>query len=124
MGKFRGLISNHSETRDDSKEEILKSHYYKTSQKKAMEAVKQVIGQMDGFEITSSSDDRGEMSVKGKKSFIVITVIGVRPYETSIDFSVTTESILPMDFGYSSKLITKFYEKLDSTLPYIRTGSK
>ena len=42
--------------------------------------------------------------------FIVATVIMVRPYQTAIDFSVTTESIIPFDFGYSTKVIHHLYE--------------
>lgn len=75
------------------------------------------------YEINSISKEHGEISVnvkKGKKAFIVATVIMVRPYQTAIDFSVTTESVMPIDFGYSFKLIQKLYEQTDKELPIIR----
>jgi len=122
MGKLKGLISNHNETSDNHKDEQLRSHYYKTSQAKAIEAVKEVIAQMDGYQIGNIQEDRGEISVKGKKAFMVITIITVRPFEISIDFSVTSESVLPMDFGYSRKVILSMYEKLDKVLPYVGTA--
>ncbi|MFT4415130.1 cytosolic protein [Fredinandcohnia humi] len=125
MQKIQVLFSNHSETRDKHTDEFLRSHYYKTTNKKAIEAVKNVIEGLDGFHITSISEERGEMSVsvkKGKKAFLVITIISVRPFETAIDFAVTTESALvPIDFGFSRKLIIQLYEKLDKVLPFVGT---
>ncbi len=124
MGKLSGFFTNHNETRDDHKNEALRSHYYKTSQKKALEAVKDMINQMPGYEISAVSEERGEMSVKGKKVFMVVTAINVRPFETSVDFSVTTETmLLPIDFGHSQKVIKMMYEKLDKILPYVGTAS-
>ncbi|MDF0727491.1 cytosolic protein [Cytobacillus sp. S13-E01] len=117
-------ISNHSETSDNHQDELLRSHYYKTTSKKAMEAVRGLINQLDGYSLTSFSEEHGEMSVsvsKGRKAFMVITIISVRPFETAIDFSVTTETtLLPMDFGYSKKLALLMYEKVDAVLPLLK----
>ncbi|WP_077619035.1 cytosolic protein [Bacillus sinesaloumensis] len=117
------FFSNHSETRDKHSDELLRSHYYKTSNKKAIEAVKKVINNLDGYHINSVSEERGELSIslkKGRKAFIVATIISVRPFETAIDFAVTTETmLLPIDFGYSRKVITKLYQHLDKELPLI-----
>lgn len=122
------LTSNHSETSDRHWDEQLKSHYYKANNKKAIEAVKEMVKSFEGFEITSISEERGEMSIstkKGKKAFIVVTIISIRPFETSIDFSVSTDTkVLPTDFGYSKKLILKMYNKLDKTLTFIGTGER
>lgn len=43
----------------------------------------------------------------------------VRPFHTAIDFSVTTESIMPFDLGYSTKVIAQLYEKVNTELPLI-----
>jgi len=119
MGKFSGFFTNHNETRDNHKVEELRSHYYKTSPKKALEAVKDMFETMDGYKVTSTSEDRGELGIKGKRAFIVATVIGVRPFETAVDFSVTTDTLLlPIDFGHSKKVINKLYQNLDTKLPY------
>ena len=120
------FFSNHSETKDKHSDELLKSHYYKTTNKKAIEAVKKVINNLDGYHINSVSEERGEMSIsikKGRKAFVVATIISVRPFETAIDFAVTTETVLlPIDFGYSRKVIMNLYRNLDKELPLIGKG--
>ncbi|WP_326480889.1 hypothetical protein [Virgibacillus halodenitrificans] len=68
------------------------------------------------------SKEHGEISLqvkKGRNAFIVATVIMVRPYYTAIDFSVTTESLLPIDFGYSSKIIYSLYNDINKELTLI-----
>ncbi|RLL47895.1 cytosolic protein [Oceanobacillus piezotolerans] len=115
-------FSNHAETRENHKLDTLKTNYYKTNQEKAINALEQIFNQPDKFEITSISRERGEMSIiskHGKKVFIVATAIMVRPYRTAVDFSVTTESIIPFDFGYSSNLIKQLYNELQNVLPLI-----
>jgi hypothetical protein len=53
----------------------------------------------------------------------VITVISVRPFETAIDFSVTTDTkVLPFDFGFSRRVIIDLYSQIDKRLPYIGSG--
>ena len=117
------FFSNHSETRDKHSDEQLRSHYYKTTNKKAIDAVKKVINHLDGYHINSVSEERGEISIsikKGRKAFVVATVVSVRPFETAIDFAVTTETLLlPIDFGYSKKVIINLYQRLDKELPLI-----
>ncbi|MEK5441568.1 cytosolic protein [Fredinandcohnia sp. FSL W7-1320] len=117
------FFSNHSETRDKHSDEQLRSHYYKTTNKKAIDAVKKVINHLDGYHINSVSEERGEISIsikKGRKAFVVATVVSVRPFETAIDFAVTTETLLlPIDFGYSKKVIMNLYQRLDKELPLI-----
>ncbi|WP_453994512.1 cytosolic protein [Bacillus nitroreducens] len=120
---LKTFFTNHTETRDEHTDELLRSHYYKTTNKKAIEAVKKVINNMDGYHINSISEERGEMSItikKGRKAFIVATIISVRPFETAVDFAVTTETVLfPIDFGYSRKVVLKLYEQLDKELPLV-----
>ena len=68
------FFSNHSETRDKHSDELLRSHYYKTTNKKAIEAVKKVINNLDGYHINSVSEDRGEISIsikKGSKNIVI-----------------------------------------------------
>lgn len=51
---------------------------------------------------------------------MVVTVVTVRPFETAIDFNVSTETPLPFDFGFSRKVIVELYERLDKSLPLIQ----
>ncbi|EMT45546.1 hypothetical protein H919_09738 [Anoxybacillus flavithermus AK1] len=124
--KIKYIFTNHNETSERHPDEQLKSRYYKTTQTAALKAVKEMFEQMEGCRIVAISEERGEMSVsltKGKKAFIVVTVISVRPFETAIDFSVTTETTwLPVDFGFSRQLIIRLYDELAKRLTYIGSG--
>ncbi|MCH1627299.1 cytosolic protein [Fredinandcohnia quinoae] len=125
---FQMLTTSHSETSDNHWDELLKSHYYKSTNKKTIDAVKSVIEGLDGYHITSISEERGEMSVsvkKRKKAFVVVTIISVRPFETAVDFAVSTDTkVLPTDFGFSRKVIKELYENLDKALTFIGTGAR
>jgi hypothetical protein len=75
---------------------------------------------MQGIEILAAYEERGEISlniVKGRKAFVVITIINVLPLETAIDFSATTESkVVPVDFGFSKELVRTLYKSFDQKL--------
>lgn len=124
--KLKYALMNHCETRENHEDEQLRSRYYKTTNANAVKVVKELIESSPDYELLSVSEERGEFSVttrRGKKAFIVITVISVRPFETAIDFSVTTDTnVLPFDFGWSRRVILDLYEKLDKRLPYIGSG--
>lgn len=123
--KLKDMFSTHQETSENHYNPELKSHYYKTTYKNALQAVKEIIQNTPGMEITSVSEERGEMSVsidRPRKAFLIVTIISVRPYETAVDFTVTTETILPTDFGYSKKLILELYRQLDQKERFAGTG--
>ncbi|MFJ5965212.1 MULTISPECIES: cytosolic protein [unclassified Bacillus (in: firmicutes)] len=120
--KMKQFISNHTETSDRHPVSELKSRYYKSTNKQVFEVVEAMLSRKDSFQVTSVSAERGEISAKirtPKKAFIVATVISIRPFETAVDFNVTTETALPMDFGYSKKTVLSLYEELDKQLPRI-----
>lgn len=119
MAKY---FSNHAETRENPSDPELRSRYYKTTKDKALTMLEDFFGNQQLFELNAISKEHGEISVytrKGRKAFVIATVIMVRPFQTAIDFSVTTESILPFDFGYSNKLIQQLYAQIDKELPKI-----
>ncbi|WP_284139805.1 MULTISPECIES: cytosolic protein [unclassified Virgibacillus] len=120
--KLSKYMNNHAETNDTHWDNQLQTRYYKSNKDKAMDAVKGLFQDNSLYEINAISEEHGEISVhvkKGKKAFIVATVIMVRPFRTAVDFSVTTESVLPIDFGYSARLITQLYEQLNNELPLL-----
>lgn len=107
-------ISNHSETSEDHKDESLVTHYYKAKHDDVFRAVEKMFSSPS--EIIAVSKERGEITVKYKgkrRAFVVATIIMVRPFRTAVDFSVTNESGVPVDFGHSRNLIVQFYKKLD-----------
>ncbi|MGM7720887.1 cytosolic protein [uncultured Metabacillus sp.] len=125
MNKLKDFFSTHQETRENHYNPELKSHYYKTTYKNAMQSVKSIIEQTPGMTVTSVSEDRGEMSVtidSPRKAFLIVTVVSVRPFETAVDFTATTNTFLPTDFGYSKKIILQLYKKLDAKENFVGTG--
>ncbi|ASN05030.1 cytosolic protein [Virgibacillus necropolis] len=114
-------LSNHAETRDNHLDTSLQTHYYKTTKDKALAKLEDLYSKSQLYSIHSISKEHGEISLYYKKTFIISTVISVRPYNTAIDFSVTTETVLPFDFGNSSRIIEQLYNQLNKELPYIET---
>ncbi|TYR82189.1 cytosolic protein [Priestia megaterium] len=118
--KVKAFFSNHSETSDQHSDSSLRTHYYKATASQVFKQVEGLLKEMNGVEILASYEERGEISFtvsKGRKAFVVITIISLRPFETAIDFSATTESkIMPLDFGYSKELIRTFYKHFDEKL--------
>jgi hypothetical protein len=119
LGKVKAFIaryiSNHSETNEQHKDSALVTHYYKAKHDDLFRAVEELFPAPS--EVIASSKERGELTIKYKgkrRAFIVVTIIMVRPFRTAVDFSVTTDSGGPVDFGYSRNLIAKLYENLDS----------
>jgi hypothetical protein len=122
LNKF---ISNHTETRENHSDEALKTRYYKAMKDKTFNELVTIFNQSEMFEVKSSSIDRGEIIVNGlgkKKVFLVGTVVMVSPNRTAIDFSVTSETIIPTDFGYSAKVIKELYNRIDQNLEYVGSG--
>lgn len=119
LAKF---FTNHAETSDHHEDAALQTRYYKTTKDRGLKFLEEHFTKTDKYKLNAISEDHGEMSVllkKGRKAFIVITVIMVRPFNTAIDFSVTTESILPFDFGYSNRLIEKLYDEINKELQLV-----
>ncbi|ARI76835.1 cytosolic protein [Halobacillus mangrovi] len=108
-------FSNHAESSEEHNDPQLVTHYYKAKHDELFKSIEEMFSTPS--EVVASSKERGEITVnyKGKRrAFVVATVIMVRPFRTAVDFSVTTESGGPVDFGFSRNLIVQFYEKLDS----------
>ncbi|MTH52889.1 cytosolic protein [Bacillus mangrovi] len=125
LKKVQAFFSAHTETAEQHSNPDLRSRYYKATVKKAMDAVQAAASSRGGCAVTSVSEERGEISVhiqKPKSALLVATVISVRPFETAIDFSVSTDTPLPTDFGYSRKVILEYYKKLDSELKFVGAG--
>ncbi len=125
---FRDVIefiaSNRTETREAHRNEQLKTRYYKSQKDKVMENVETVL-KKNGFRVKRSESERGEIIAqesKGTKQLVIATVITVKPFKTAVDFSISTESLLPGDFGKSKKQVLKLYADLDKELTFIGTG--
>ncbi|UOR11962.1 cytosolic protein [Halobacillus amylolyticus] len=118
-------FSNHAETSEESYDKSLETHYYKAKKDEVFRAVEELF--RSPSEKIAVSKERGEITVnyKGKKkAFIVATVIMVRPFQTSVDFSVTTDSGGPIDFGFSHRLVIQLYHELDSQFPLVNSSER
>ena len=118
-------FSTSIETRENHEVETFRTRYYKVMKDKAIQEVQAMIDQKQGYEVKSVSEDHGEIIVnirKGKKAFMVVTVIMVRPYRTAIDLSISTETPLFTDFGNSRKVAEALYKELDKRLTFVGTG--
>lgn len=119
---IKKYFGNRAETRDDHVDPTLRTRYYKTTKDRALNALEDLFRNSNTYKLNSISTDHGEISLvkkKGKKAFIVLTVIMVKPFQTAIDFSYNTESLLPFDFGYSTREIQKLYELINKELPLL-----
>ncbi|WP_270179544.1 cytosolic protein [Alkalihalobacillus sp. CinArs1] len=122
---IKDFFTNRAETGENHPNEALKTHYFKTTKEQGYKAAKEVLLKHFKGEIVTDSLDRGEFVFQingGKKALIVVTVVSVRPYRTAIDFSVSTETPLPVDFGYSKRVIETAYQALQKQLTFLGTG--
>ncbi|WP_147803421.1 DUF1499 domain-containing protein [Alkalicoccus halolimnae] len=122
---LKKIFSTRTETSEDNEDKTLQTHYYKAMKDKVIDELHAMFSKKQGYEVSSVSDEHGEMIVrinKGKKAFMVITVIMVRPYKTAVDFSVNTDTILFTDFGHSASLIRELYKELNGRLTFVGTG--
>jgi hypothetical protein len=102
---------------------MLKTRYYKITKEEGFDFLKKMVENSPGLEMNAISKEHGEMSFymqKGKKTFIIATVIMVRPFQTAIDFSATSEGMLPFDFGYSRRAISQLYARLNKELTLLK----
>lgn len=114
-------FNNHSETGEEHWDKNLQSKYFKTTKDRAFETIMDYFKNNPNSEIKASSQERGEITVnyKGKRrAFVVVTIIMVKPYRTSVDFSITTEGGL-FDLGFSHNLITTLYDDFKKEMEYI-----
>lgn len=123
---FRDMIkkyfSGRAETSEEHVDTTLRPRYYKTTKDKGMATLENLFDNSQAYILNSTSKDHGEITllrVKGKKAFVVLTVVMISPYRTSVDISFNTESILPFDFGYSTREIQRLYETINKELTLI-----
>ncbi|MFD1414087.1 cytosolic protein [Oceanobacillus jeddahense] len=121
--KIKRFFSNHEETSDNHVHSDLKTRYYKASKNAVIQELENYFNASPDFSIHARSEQHGEISAtskRGKKVFIIATVIMVRPYQTALDFSVTTETPIQIDFGYSNRIIKRIYQHVNEQLPEIK----
>lgn len=114
------------ETKENHVEEELKTRYYRVNLQSLFQSVKEILQNDTHAKIVSESIDHGEIAVeinRGKKMFVIITIITVKPYETAVDINVSTEQTVLLGAYPSLKAeITRIYGELDKKHTYIGVG--
>jgi hypothetical protein len=123
--KLQNLMENHAETSEQHVDERLRTHYFKVNKSEVMNVLKQILDEDTNFTELGLSVERGEVTFEvrqPKNAFVVVSVVTVRPNHTAVDLNVSTESVLPFNFGYNQRLVTSIYENLKQRLPLIGTS--
>lgn len=129
MGMFTSLTLRYSrqcETSENHIDEQLRTHYYKAKTEQALMALQELYSDQKRFTIKSVSKEHGEIFVETNSSTkldIVATCISVKPFETAVDFNVSTES-QTLTGIYSSLRgeISSAYSSLNQKLTYAGSG--
>src|SRR5690625_7601115 len=88
--KLKKYFSNHAETRDHHEDLDLQTRYYKTTKDHALMIIENFIKNSQIYEMNSLSKTHGEISVvkkKGKKLFIIVSVLLVKQKKIAFTFS-------------------------------------
>ncbi|WP_100373725.1 DUF1499 domain-containing protein [Bacillus sp. FJAT-45037] len=124
LDKIKQLTSTRAETSESHADKQMRTHYYKISRDKAIDAVDQVI-QAAGWKIKKIEKERGEIiayPTTNNKSILIVTIVTVKPFRTAIDFACSSDTMLPTDFGKSKKTVIHLYELINKEIPYIGSG--
>jgi hypothetical protein len=118
--------SQQCETNEKHKDEQLVTRYYKATTDQALAALQEIFSDKRQFMIKSDSKERGEMFVENlfsPKTYIVATCITVRPFETAIDFNVSSDksSLLGIYPVLKGQILLAF-KQLDEKLTHVGTG--
>lgn len=121
MGIFNKLsqaFDNRIETSDHHADQMLRTHYYKTSKSTLFKACLELADKHQDMTVINKSEDRGEISaeLKGKRAgLIVLTIIPVMPFHTAADLTLSFDKGFQLPYG--KKLVADLYSRLDSQLP-------
>lgn len=123
---IKQFFSNHTETSEKHPAKELQTRYYKANKLKTIRTLEEILHRDSRIAVLSISEEHGEITaeyVKGKKAFMVVSIITVFPYRTAVDFTITTRTfLLPFDWGFSRKEVLSFYKQLDRALEFAGTG--
>ncbi|RHW40708.1 hypothetical protein D1B31_10985 [Neobacillus notoginsengisoli] len=119
-------FSNVCETSEKHSDRDLSTHYYRANKETLFTSLEEILKSRPAFTVADSSKERGEIACEIGKPFpcfLIATIVTVRPFETAVDFHLSTER--PAIMGNYSTLkreILKLYKELDKSHTYIGSG--
>ncbi len=125
MSGIRALFNRYKsecETGDQHVDTELRTHYYKSGFDKVFQKVVELYSS-SSYRVMSESKDRGEITIEHNGNpnlFIVVTIVTVRPFETAVDFKLSTRSFSPLgNHPRLKKFVLTYYAELDKELTKI-----
>jgi hypothetical protein len=113
------------ETSDKNADDVLKTHYYKASFNQLFESVEKMFREDADCRVTTVSKEHGEIAVEISKPFqcfLVATVVNVKPMESAVDFTISSEKFSLFGiYPDLKKRIHSYYERLNQLYTIIKT---
>jgi hypothetical protein len=129
MGIFSSIFSRYQkqiETAEGQTDEQLRTHYYKANFHKLFQSVEEMFRNDPNCRIISVSKEHGEIAVEVKsplQSFLIATVISVKPLETAVDFNISSEKMSLTGLRPAlRKQIAGYYNRLSKLHTYTGAG--
>jgi hypothetical protein len=123
---FFSRYQKHCETKEDHYDDQLKTRYYKASFNQLFESAEEILRADQAVKVTSVSKDHGEIAAEvnaGFPAFLIMTIITVKPYQTAVDFYLSTERFSITGANpVLKKEILRLYDKLNQKHTFIGTG--
>ncbi|NRD76076.1 hypothetical protein HPT25_00955 [Bacillus sp. BRMEA1] len=112
------------ETSDQNSDNVLKTHYYKASFNQLFDTVEKMFREDADCRITTVSKEHGEIAVEISKPFhcfLIATVVNVKPLESAVDFTISSEkfSLLGI-YPDLRKRINFYYERINQLHTVVR----
>lgn len=115
--KFSDFFSNDFETKDNHKNEVLRTRYYRTDYEKMKEYLKKVFND-EKFELLSVDDNYHELHFYKVNVEVIVSVFSESYFKQGVDFKVNSNYIISR--GRGLKLIDRLYNALDKNFEKAR----
>lgn len=101
MSIFRQIANRYKkqcETSENHSDPELATRYFRTNTAQMMQSIEEIFKADRYVQIISISKEHGEIAAEIKRAktlFAIVTVVTVKPFETAVDISISTEQSSP-----------------------------
>lgn len=114
------------ETTDKQTDDSLKTHYYKGTFNQVFDSIEQIFKEDADCHVTTVSKEHGEIAVDIQKPFpcfLIATIVSVKPMETAVDFTISSEKFAMLGtYPELKKRIVAYYKRISQIHTNIGTG--